>query len=64
MAEVQLWEYLTLEAVTDGRGLFADRLNELGMNGWEAVGFADILDERHVDVRYPILVMKRPIVLD
>lgn len=30
MPGIQRWEYLTLEAVTDGRGLFADRLNELG----------------------------------
>jgi hypothetical protein len=61
MAGVQRWEYLTLEAMTDGRGLFADRLNELGANGWEAVGFGNVIDERHVDVRYPVLILKRPL---
>ena len=60
MPGIQRWEYLTLEAVTDGRGLFADRLNELGAHGWEAVGFADIVDDRHPDVRYPIILLKRP----
>jgi hypothetical protein len=59
MADPQRWEYLTLEAITDGRGLFADRLNELGEYGWEAVGFAEIIDERHTDVRYPVMVLKR-----
>jgi hypothetical protein len=61
MAGVQRWEYLTLEALTDGRGMFVDRLNELGRHGWEAVGFADILDERHVEVRYPVIILKRPL---
>jgi hypothetical protein len=61
MAGVTRWQYLTLEAVTDGRGSFQERLNQFGEHGWEVVGFADVLDERHAEMRYPIVILKRPI---
>jgi hypothetical protein len=60
MTDTTRWEYLTLDAYTDGKGGFQARLNSLGSHGWEAVGFAEVPDARNVEVRYPVIIMKRP----
>ena len=59
MTDTTQWEYMTLEAYTDGKGSLQNRLNALGTHGWEAVGFAEIPDMRNLEVRYPIIILKR-----
>jgi hypothetical protein len=61
-AEVQKWEYLAVplqEAGTLGKkskGHSPDRLNELGAEGWEAVG---LTLKRGDLVAWPVVLLKR-----
>jgi hypothetical protein len=59
----QKWEYLIVPAEDAGRlkknsdGLRPDRLNELGSQGWEAVG---LTLKRGDLVAWPVVLLKRP----
>jgi len=58
------WEYLVvpLKAAArlkkDSEGLTLDRLNELGSEGWEAVGVS--LKQGDL-VAWPVVLLKRPV---
>ena len=60
----QKWEYLLvpLEAAggvkKNAEGLVPDRLNELGTDGWEAVGLS--LKKGDL-VAWPVVLLKRPV---
>ncbi|HET7519708.1 MAG TPA: hypothetical protein VFN05_18850 [Actinomycetes bacterium] len=61
---LQQWEYLIapLEAAgglkKNAAGLRPDRLNELGSQGWEAVGLSL---KRGDLVAWPVVLLKRPV---
>ena len=61
---MQRWEYLVVPLEAAGGlkkksdGLSPDRLNELGAEGWEAVGMAL---KRGDLVAWPVVLLKRPI---
>lgn len=58
------WEYLVvpLKAAArlkkDAEGLTPDRLNELGSDGWEAVGVS--LKQGDL-IAWPVVLLKRPV---
>jgi hypothetical protein len=58
------WEYLVVPLENAGKlkkrsaGLRPDRLNELGSQGWEAVG---VSLKRGDLVAWPVVLLKRPI---
>jgi hypothetical protein len=61
---MQKWEYLvvplseTKRMKKDAANLAPDRLNELGVQGWEAVG----ISLKYGDlVSWPVVLLKRPI---
>jgi hypothetical protein len=60
---MQKWEYLVVsleeaKGVKKNADLRADRLNELGSQGWEAVG----LSLKYGDlVAWPVVLFKRPV---
>ena len=60
---MQRWEYLVVPLQEAGKvkkgsaGLSADRLNELGSQGWEAVG---LTLNRGDLVAWPVALLKRP----
>ena len=60
----QKWEYMVVPLESAGKvkkksaGLEPDRLNELGSEGWEAVG---ISLKRGDLVAWPVVLLKRPI---
>ena len=58
------WEYLVVPLKDaaglkrDSEGLVPERLNELGAEGWEAVG----VSLKHGDlIAWPVVLLKRPI---
>jgi len=60
---MQKWEYMVIPLNEAGRlkkksePLSPDRLNELGSEGWEAVG----LSLKQVDlIAWPVVLLKRP----
>ncbi|MBN1529278.1 MAG: hypothetical protein JW895_09485 [Thermoleophilaceae bacterium] len=59
------WEYLVVplrdaaRIKKDSDGLTPDRLNELGAEGWEAVGVS--LKQGDL-VAWPVVLLKRPVV--
>ena len=61
---MQRWEYLVVPLEAAGGlkkksdGLSPDRLNELGAEGWEAVGMTL---KRGDLVAWPVVLLKRPI---
>jgi hypothetical protein len=61
---MQRWEYLVVPLEAAGGlkkksdGLSPDRLNELGADGWEAVGMTL---KRGDLVAWPVVLLKRPI---
>jgi hypothetical protein len=61
---MQRWEYLLVPVEDAGglkkssAGLSPDRLNELGAEGWEAVG---ISLKRGDLVAWPVVLLKRPV---
>jgi hypothetical protein len=60
----QQWEYLVVPLENAGglnkhaAGLAPDRLNELGSQGWEAVG---LMLKRGALVAWPVVLLKRPV---
>jgi hypothetical protein len=60
----QKWEYLLVPMEEAGgvkkrsEGLVPDRLNELGADGWEAVGLS--LKKGDL-VAWPVVLLKRPV---
>ena len=60
----QQWEYLVVPLEDAGglnkhsAGLVPDRLNELGSQGWEAVG---LTLKRGDLVAWPVVLLKRPV---
>ena len=60
---MQKWEYLLVPLEEAGKvkkkspGLTPDRLNELGSEGWEAVG---VTLKRGDLVAWPVVLLKRP----
>lgn len=60
----QKWEYLLVPLEEAGgvkkmsEGLVPDRLNELGADGWEAVGLS--LKKGDL-VAWPVVLLKRPV---
>jgi hypothetical protein len=61
---LQEWEYLVVPLEDAGglrknaAGLAPDRLNELGLQGWEAVG---LTLKRGDLVAWPVVLLKRPV---
>ena len=61
---MQKWEYLVIPLVEAGKvkknsaDLRPDRLNELGSQGWEAVG---LTLKRGDLVAWPVVLLKRPV---
>jgi hypothetical protein len=60
---MQKWEYLVVPLRAPGlrkksEGLTPDRLNELGLEGWEAVGVT--LNKGDL-VAWPVVLLKRPV---
>ena len=61
---VQEWEYLVVPLEDAGglkknsAGLAPDQLNELGLQGWEAVG---LTLKRGDLVAWPVVLLKRPV---
>jgi hypothetical protein len=61
---MQKWEYMIIPLDAAGKlkkndaGLSPDRLNELGAEGWEAVG---LTLKRGDLVAWPVVLLKRPI---
>jgi hypothetical protein len=60
---MQKWEYMVIPLEAAGKvkkgdaGLSPDRLNELGAEGWEAVG---LTLKRGDLVAWPVVLLKRP----
>ena len=61
MAELQRWEYVLVDALSNNNGSLEAQLNELGAAGWEAVGWAAVGDIRRSRPEAPVMVLKRPI---
>jgi len=61
---MQKWEYLVVPLQDAGglkktsSGLRPDRLNDLGRDGWEAVGLTLKRDDL---VAWPVVLLKRPV---
>jgi hypothetical protein len=61
---VQRWEYMVVplkesgDLRKDSEGLRPERLNELGREGWEAVG---VTLKRGDLVAWPVVLLKRPV---
>ena len=61
---MQRWEYLVVPLEEAGKvkkssvGVSPDRLNELGAQGWEAVG---LTLKRGDLVAWPVVLLKRPV---
>ncbi len=61
---MERWEYMVIPLEEAGKlkkkssGLSNDRLNELGQEGWEAVG---LTLKRGDFVAWPVVLLKRPI---
>jgi hypothetical protein len=64
MASMQKWEYRVISLADAGKlkkksaDLSPDRLNELGSEGWEAVGLS--LKKGDL-VAWPVVLLKRPV---
>lgn len=62
--QMQKWEYMVVPLAQAGTlkkksaGLSPDRLNELGSEGWEAVGLSL---KRGDLVAWPVVLLKRPL---
>ena len=61
---MQKWEYMVIPLEAAGKlkrkatGLSPDRLNDLGAEGWEAVG---LTLKRGDLVAWPVVLLKRPV---
>jgi hypothetical protein len=61
---MQKWEYMVVPLEPAGKlkksatGISPDRLNELGAEGWEAVG---LTLKRGDLVAWPVVLLKRPV---
>ncbi len=64
MAENQRWEYFTFKidepSISFSEVVFNQRLNELGVEGWELVSVLYISSAFYSDVRCIVAVLKRP----
>ena len=64
LRRMQRWEYLVVPLEAAGglkkksEGLSPDRLNELGAEGWEAIG---LTLKRGDLVAWPVVLLKRPV---